>query len=156
MQLGNVITAFSNQTLHTPSVPTWVQKHSLLLALWHLIPPSPFPPLGALSAGRAKEGGRCGGSCVPESIPVHSMALPIPEHFPVLGGAAPMVLQAWQDTDLGSGITLLRLPAHRGTRTPRTSSCCKGCFLYHVHILHCQSCSNKLHISLQHTTNSVI
>lgn len=54
MQLGNVITAFSNQTLHAPSVPTWLQKHSLLLVLWHLIPPSPLPPPGPLCAGRAQ------------------------------------------------------------------------------------------------------
>lgn len=53
MQLWNVITAFSNQTLHTPSVPTQLQKHFLLLVLWHLIPPSPLPPLGTLCASRA-------------------------------------------------------------------------------------------------------
>lgn len=73
-----------------------------------------------------------GGSSVPESIPVCAVALPIPEHFLILGGGQPLMvlfcylLQA--DTDLGVRDHLARLPAHKGTSTPRTST--KGCLSF--------------------------
>lgn len=48
-----MITVFSNPTLHTPLLPTWLQKHSLPLFTWFSFPPGPLPPLSPRCAGRA-------------------------------------------------------------------------------------------------------
>lgn len=161
-----MITAFSNPTLYTHPLPTWLQKHSLLLFIWHLIPPSPLPPLSPLCAGRAllqdlQVRWKVWGKQAARKHPCLRCGSPYPRTLshPGSGAAsdAAVLFTCCKLTQIsGLGITLLRLPAHRGTSTPRTSFYSKGCFPSHVHIFLCQSCSNKLHISLQHRTNSVI
>lgn len=100
-------------------------------------------------------GSASAGSSLPESIPVHGVALPISQHFPILGSGQPLMccsiylLQA--PTDLGVRDHLAQAPSPQGYQYTYKKLLQEGLFP----ILHCQSCSNRLHI-LQHRTNSVI
>jgi len=162
-----VITVFSNPTLHTPPLPTRLQKNSLLLC--------PFWALSLLSVllrpGRAllQDLKLRWKGCVRNRLLLRRGS-PDPGIFPYRGtGAASDALlrfSCWlqADVDLGLRDHLARAPrrqeqacfmspAHRATlnptSTPARSSSSKGCFPSCTHLLRCQSGADKLQITLR-------